>query len=171
MFKNESFRALWGAHTVALIGTNTSLVVIPLLALTITGATVFQMGLLEAAESLAVLLFGLFIGIYADRVGGRTAMLIANFLRAVALVSIPIAYFFFSLTFTHVFIAVFVVGAGTLLYQSALSKTVVTTFDRKSWPAVNSYMEGSSSVTEVGGPVSVDSWYRSLAHRSQSYLM
>lgn len=79
-------------------------------------------------------------------------MLIANFARLLALISIPVAYFFYSLTFTHVFLVVFVVGAGTLLYQSALSKIVVTDFPQKNWQSINSYMEGSSSVTEVGGP-------------------
>lgn len=152
MLKNSAFRTLWSAHTLALLGTNTSLVVIPLLALSVTGASVLQMGLLEASESLAVLLFGLFIGVFADRISGRSAMLIANIVRAIALLTIPAAYFFAELSFIHVFLVVFVIGAGSLLYQASLSKQVITTFPRKDWPAVNSLMEGSSSVTEVGGP-------------------
>lgn len=152
MAERSGFGALWSAHTAAVVGTNTSLVVIPLLALETVGAGVLQMSILEATESLAVLLFGLFIGIAADGLGGHRAMLLAHAVRAAALLSLPVAYFWFTLTFVHVFVVVFVVGLGTLLYHSALSKSVVTQFPRNRWTRINAYLQGSDSVSEVAGP-------------------
>lgn len=152
MSKMPIFKALWNVHTITVVGTNTSLVVIPLLAIEITNASVFQMSVLEATESLAVLLFGLFIGVVADVLGGYKSILVANILRALSLISIPIAYFVFQLTFTQVFIVVFLIGLGTLLYESALSKVIATKIPEDQWIRVNAYMEGSSSVTEVAGP-------------------
>ncbi|MDO4631255.1 MAG: MFS transporter [Corynebacterium sp.] len=146
------FRSLWSAHTIALVGTNTGLIVIPLLALNVTQASVFQMGLLGAAESLAVLLFGIYIGWFVDWLGGRNSMILANVLRAVALSTIPVAYFLGYLTFVQVFIVVFIIGVGTLLYEGAVSSSVVSEFPRSEWSKINSAMEGSSAVTEVAGP-------------------
>lgn len=146
------FSALWSAHTITVAGTNTSLVVIPLLALEAVDAGVLQMSILEATESLAVLLFGLLIGVVADGLGGHRSLLLANAVRVAALLSLPIAFFCFTLTFVHIFAVVFLVGLGTLLYHSALSKTVVTEFPRSRWTRINAYLQGSDSVTEVAGP-------------------
>lgn len=152
MPKALAFKTLWSAHTITVVGTNTSLIVIPLLAIEVVNASVFQMSILEATESLAVLFLGLFIGILADLLGGHKSILVANTIRGISLLSIPIGYFYFSLTFIQVFIVVFLIGLGTLLYESAISKLIVTEIPENQWTRVNAYMEGSSSVTEVAGP-------------------
>ncbi|KQB86202.1 MFS transporter [Corynebacterium lowii] len=148
----EGFGRFWAAHTVSVLGTNTGLIVIPLLALNVAGASVFQMGLLEAAESLAVLFFGLFIGRVADEMGGDRSIIAANLLRALLLITIPVAYVLGSVSFIHIFLVVFALGAASLLYESAMSTIVVRRFPKKAWPQVNSAVEGSNSVTEVAGP-------------------
>ncbi|MDO4928614.1 MAG: hypothetical protein Q3976_06080 [Corynebacterium sp.] len=65
------FKNLWVAHTLAVMGTQSGVVIIPLIALQSTGASVFQMGVLEAAQSLAALCFGLLIGSVADFLGAK----------------------------------------------------------------------------------------------------
>lgn len=71
MARNSHFFSLWSAHAIALIGTNTGFVILPLIALNITGASVLEMGILEAAESLAVMLFGIWMGRIPDSIGGE----------------------------------------------------------------------------------------------------
>ena len=152
IFSNRRILSLWSAHTIALIGTNTGFVVLPLIALNFAGASVFEMGILEAAESLAVMLFGIWMGRVPDAIGGRPSLIIANLLRALALVTIPIAFVLGTIEFWHIFCVVFLIGAGSLLYQSALSTMVVHEFNPSQWVKVNSAFEGSSSVTETFGP-------------------
>lgn len=151
-FSNKRLFILWSAHTIALVGTNTGYVVLPLIALNVAGASGFQMGLLEATESLAVMLFGIWMGRVPDSIGGRKALILANVTRAVALSTIPLAFVFGTVQFWHIFVVVFDIGAASLLYQSALSTMVVHEFRPSEWVKVNSALEGSSSVTETVGP-------------------
>ncbi|MER6133999.1 MFS transporter [Streptomyces sp. NPDC001815] len=152
MLKDRAFRSLWIAQTVSLFGTQASVVIIPLLALGALDATAFQMGLLGSAESLAVLILGLWVGTVADRFPRRAVMVTANLLRLVLIGLIPLAYVLDALSIPLLFALIFLVGALTLLYESALSSHVVSAFDRSSLPKVNSYMEGSNAVSEVAGP-------------------
>lgn len=78
--------------------------------------------------------------------------MLANLVRALALVTIPIVFLYGMLTFWHVFVVVFIVGAGSLLYESAMSTMVVREFASSRWVKINSALEGSSSVTETFGP-------------------
>ncbi|QEV19097.1 MFS transporter [Streptomyces alboniger] len=152
MLKDSSFRSLWTAQTVSLFGTQASVVIIPLLALGTLDASAFEMGLLGSAESLAVLLLGLWVGMTADRYPRRSVMVTANILRLLLIGMIPVAYALDVLSIPLLFVTVFLVGALTLLYDSALSSHVVLTFDRRQLPKINSYMEGSTAVSEVAGP-------------------
>ncbi|SOD62153.1 Major Facilitator Superfamily protein [Streptomyces zhaozhouensis] len=152
MLKDSSFRNLWTAQTVSLFGTQACVVIIPLLALETLDASAFEMGLLGSAESLAVLLLGLWIGVTADRYPRRSVMVTSNILRLLLIGLIPVAYVLDVLSIPLLFVAVFLVGALTLLYDSALSSHVVMTFDRRQLPKINSYMEGSTAVSEVAGP-------------------
>ncbi|MGX1563458.1 MFS transporter [Streptomyces sp. NPDC055506] len=152
MLKDRSFRNLWTAQTVSLFGTQASVVIIPLLALGTLDASAFEMGLLGSAESLAVLLLGLWVGMTADRYPRRSVMVTANILRLLLIGMIPVAYALDLLSIPLLFTTVFLVGALTLLYDSALSSHMVLTFDRRQLPKINSYMEGSTAVSEVAGP-------------------
>ncbi|CAM5521122.1 MFS transporter [Streptomyces purpurascens] len=152
MLKDSSFRNLWTAQTVSLFGTQASVVIIPLLALGTLDASAFEMGLLGSAESLAVLLLGLWVGMTADRYPRRSVMVTANILRLLLIGMIPVAYALDMLSIPLLFTTVFLVGALTLLYDSALSSHMVLTFDRRQLPKINSYMEGSTAVSEVAGP-------------------
>ncbi|MFC9506465.1 MFS transporter [Streptomyces sp. NPDC057002] len=152
MLKDRGFRNLWTAQTVSLFGTQASVVIIPLLALGTLDASAFEMGLLGSAESLAVLLLGLWVGMTADRYPRRSVMVTANILRLLLIGMIPVAYALDLLSIPLLFTTVFLVGALTLLYDSALSSHMVLTFDRRQLPKINSYMEGSTAVSEVAGP-------------------
>ncbi|MFB7931764.1 MFS transporter [Streptomyces sp. NPDC056039] len=152
MLKDRSFRNLWTAQTVSLFGTQASVVIIPLLALETLDASAFEMGLLGSAESLAVLLLGLWVGMTADRYPRRSVMVTANIARLLLIGMIPVAYALDLLSIPLLFTTVFLVGALTLLYDSALSSHMVLTFDRRQLPKINSYMEGSTAVSEVAGP-------------------
>jgi MFS family permease len=152
VLNDSSFRNLWTAQTVSLFGTQASVVIIPLLALGALDASAFEMGLLGSAESLAVLLLGLWVGMTADRYPRRSVMVTANILRLLLIGMIPVAYALDVLSIPLLFVTVFLVGALSLLYDSALSSHMVLTFDRRQLPKINSYMEGSTAVSEVAGP-------------------
>ena len=92
LLRHRDFRLLWGGETVSELGSQVSLLAIPLLAVRTLHATTFQMGLLTAASTAAFLIVGLPAGVWVDRMRRRRVMIGADLGRMLALGSVPIAY-------------------------------------------------------------------------------
>ena len=92
LLRHRDFRLLWGGETVSELGSQVSLLALPLLAVGPLHATTFEMGLLTAASTAAFLVVGLPAGVWVDRMRRRRVMIGADVGRVVALGSIPIAY-------------------------------------------------------------------------------
>lgn len=99
-----------------------------------------QIGLLNAVESLAFLVFSVPAGWWLDRVDRRRALLWTQALATLALLSVPIAWLTGVLTFPHLVIASFFVGTagmvwglglGTLLPSAAGRDRAGAAFARK----------------------------------------
>ena len=92
LLRHRDFRLLWGGETVSELGSQVSLLAIPLLAVRTLHATTFEMGLLTAASTAAFLVVGLPAGVWVDRMRKRRVMIGADLGRVLALGSVPIAY-------------------------------------------------------------------------------
>jgi MFS family permease len=91
LWRHADFRRLWVATTVSQLGGQVTELALPLLAISVLGATTLQVGLLSAAEYLPLLLFGLPAGAIVDRMRRRRVLLAGDLGRAVVLGSIPLA--------------------------------------------------------------------------------
>ena len=67
LWRHRAFALLASAHAVSQVGSQISLVALPLLALTVLDASPAQLGLLTAAETAGFLLVGLPSGVWVDR--------------------------------------------------------------------------------------------------------
>ncbi|MER6099895.1 MFS transporter [Streptomyces sp. NPDC001728] len=151
-FRGTGFLRLWTGETLSLAGTEITFMAIGITAATTLAATPWQMGVLEAAESAAVLLLGLSAGVWADRYERRALMIVANAARGLLLFAIPLLFWLDALTMPVLYGVVFLVGAFTLLFDSAMSAYLPRLLPRGQLERANSWMEASTSVGTVAGP-------------------
>src|SRR6266496_6843863 len=88
---SSDFARLWAAHTVSAVGSQVSMVALPLIAILTLGATAWEIGLLRAAAGLPVLVLGLIVGVWVDRVRRRPVMVVTDLGRATLLAILPLA--------------------------------------------------------------------------------
>src|SRR5262245_43532077 len=91
LWRHSDFMRLWVGQTISKFGSQIGGGALSLTAILILSATPVQMGLLSAAGSVPVLLFGLLAGVGVDRLRRRPIMIAADLGRALLLASIPIA--------------------------------------------------------------------------------
>ncbi len=92
LWRHRDFLKIWSAATVSVVGSQVTIIALPFIALTMLGASVFQVSLLAAVEMLPFLLFTLPAGAWLDRIRRRPVLIAADFGRGVVLLSIPAAY-------------------------------------------------------------------------------
>ena len=90
-----------------LFGTQVSLVAIPVIAVLILDAPAYQVALLGTVEFLPFLLFTLPAGAWVDRLPRRLILVVGDFGRAVALLTIPIAFELGGLTIWQLYVVGF----------------------------------------------------------------
>ena len=89
--RNRDYTLLWVGQTLSLVGTSSSALAYPLVALALTHSPA-RAGIVGAANWLPYALFQLVAGAYVDRWNRKTTMLVCDGLNALALASLVIAY-------------------------------------------------------------------------------
>src|SRR5262245_16001431 len=102
---------LWFGQSVSAIGTRVSTLAIPLTAIVLLNATPFEMGVLRALAFVPYLLFTLPVGVWVDRRRRRPVLVLADLLRAVLLLTIPLVAVPGPLSMAQLFVVAFLVGA------------------------------------------------------------
>src|SRR5688572_8902485 len=92
LWRHADFLNLWAAETVSQLGTQLTLLALPLAAALTLDASAAQMGLLTAAGSAPVLCFGLAAGVWVDRLRRRPILIAADLGRAALLALIPVLW-------------------------------------------------------------------------------
>ncbi|MEV8215244.1 MFS transporter [Leifsonia sp. NPDC077715] len=137
----------------ASLGQQFALFVVPLIAVTQFGASPLEMGVLNLLDSAAALSFGLAIGTAIDRLGGVLGLALAEGVRVASL-----AILLFSLltapSLVSLYIAMFVLGAASLMREAGTSAAVVElgTRSSRSLNRLNALLRGSAVVSETAGP-------------------
>ncbi len=149
---HRDFRLLWGGETVSELGSQVSLLAIPLLAVRTLHATTFEMGLLTAASTAAFLVVGLPAGVWLDRVRRRRAMVWADLGRVLALGSVPVAYTIGRLTLAQLFVVTLASGILTVFFDVAYQSYLPTLVGREHVVEGNAKLTGSAQVAAVAGP-------------------
>ena len=75
LWRSGDFLKLWAAETISVVGSQVTLLALPLTAALTLQATPAQMGLLAAAETAPFLLIGLPAGAWVDRLRRRPVMI------------------------------------------------------------------------------------------------
>lgn len=152
LLRHRDFRLLWGGETISELGSQVSLLAIPLLAVRTLHATPFQMGLLTAASTAAFLVVGLPAGVWIDRTRRRWVMIVADLGRVVAIGSVPVAYAAGWLTLVQLFVVTLVSGILTVFFDVAYQSYLPTLVGREHLVEGNAKLTGSAQVAAVAGP-------------------
>ncbi|WP_316524223.1 MFS transporter [Kitasatospora brasiliensis] len=148
-----AFRRFWTAQTISFLGDQVSTIALPLTAVLALDASPAQMGFLGALASLPNLLFALHTGGFVDRYGRlRKLMILCDVGRAVALLSVPVAYALGSLTLPQLWLVAFVTGTLGMLFNVASNSLFAALVDRADYVQGTSLTRGSFSFSWVAGP-------------------
>ncbi|WP_369141087.1 MFS transporter [Modestobacter versicolor] len=152
LLRHRDFRQLWAAETVSQVGTQVTLLALPVLAVTVLSATPLQMGVLTALETAAFLLIGLPAGAWVDRWRRRRVLVTADLVRAAALATLPVAHLLDLLTLGQLYVVAAVTGAATVFFDVAYQSYLPALVDRDQLVDGNGKLEASRAVAQVAGP-------------------
>lgn len=152
LWRHPDFLKLWVGQTVSLIGSEVTLLALPLTAVLTLRASALQMGLLRAAGYLPALLVGLFAGVWVDRLRRRPILIAADLGRAALLGSIPAVALLGGLRMEYLYVVAFLVGIMSVLFEVAYRAFLTPLVRREHLMDANSKLETSQAVAQLAGP-------------------
>src|SRR5712691_5803471 len=143
---------MWTGQTISLLGSQVTLLALPLTAILVFKASAFQVGTLTTAEFLPFLLFGLPVGVWVDRLRRKPILVAADIGRLVVLGSIPLAYAFGVLHLWQLYVVGFLTGVGTVFFDVAYGSYLPSLVERPRLIEGNAKLEISRSGAQLAGP-------------------
>jgi MFS family permease len=152
LFRHRDFMRLWSAETVSQLGSQISLIALPLVAISVLHASTFQVGALTAVEFSPFVLFGLPAGAIVDRLPRRPILIWCDIGRALALASVPIASALGVLQYPQLVAVVFATGTLTVFFDVAYQSILPAIVERDQLADGNAKLEISRSIAQTAGP-------------------
>jgi predicted MFS family arabinose efflux permease len=152
LWRNRDFLWLWAAQSVSQFGSQITGLALPLVAILVLDASAFEVAALGVVDWLPFFLFSLPAGAWIDRLQRRPILIAADWGRAVALASIPLAYLFDVLTLGQLYIVGFATGTLTMLFDLSYQSYLPSLVARDELGEGNSKLEISRSGAQVAGP-------------------
>src|SRR5438445_8785952 len=149
---NGDFVKLWTGFTIARVGSQITVLALPLTAVLLLGAGATETGLLVAAQMLPSIVAGLFIGVWVDRLPRRPIMIWSDIGSAVVIASVPLAAALDALSLAQLYVVSFLGGAFAVSTDLACAALVPALVGRSRLVAANSRLQASNAVAQVAGP-------------------
>lgn len=151
LWRNPDFVRLWTSHAVSRLGSQVTLLALPLAAIAL-GAGPREMGWLAAAQSLPVLLLGLVAGTWVDRLPRRPLLMTTDLGRAAVLALIPAAALLGQLRLELVYGVAFLAGALAIVAEIAHAAYLPAVVGREQLVDGNSKLAVAGQAASVAGP-------------------
>ena len=152
LLRHPDFLKLWAAQSVSVVGSQITLLAIPLVAIVLLNASPLEVGVLTFAEFLPFVLVGLPAGVWVDRMRRRPILVVADIGRAVALLSIPVAFALGSLSMLQLYLVGFATGVLTVFFDVAYTSYLPTLVPRDQLMDGNAKLQISQSGAQIAGP-------------------
>jgi predicted MFS family arabinose efflux permease len=152
LWRHGDFMKLWAAQSVSDFGARITREGLPLAAVLTIRATPAELGLLAALTLGPSLIVGLTAGGLVDRSRRRSILIASDLVRAAVLASVPLAAFLHWLSMGQLYVAAFVVGAASVLFDIADHAYLPGLIDRGLLVEANVKLGVTESVAEMGGP-------------------
>lgn len=152
LLRDHDFRQLFVADTISQIGTQITMIALPLVAIVTLHATPFQVGVLVAVEYLPFLLVGLPAGAWVDRMRRRNVLIVGDLGRAVVLGSVPLAWWAGVLSIWQLLAVALATGVLTVFFDVAYQSYLPHLVGRDNLVEGNAKLEAVRGVNQIAGP-------------------
>src|ERR1700693_1460376 len=152
LWRHTDFLKLWVGQTVSVVGSEVTNIALPTIAILQLHAAAAEVGLLAATQQIAFPVLALFAGVFADRLRRRPLMIVADGVRALAILSIPIAFARGALSLVQLYVVAIVLGVGTVIFDIAYLAYVPGLVSRADILEANTKLEVSFSGSRLVGP-------------------
>ncbi|HZH09259.1 MAG TPA: MFS transporter [Microvirga sp.] len=152
LWDNPDFLRLWAAQSLSAIGTRFTREGLPIIAALSLGATAMDLGLLIALSALPGVLLSPFVGAWIDRTRRRRVLIMADLVRAAALITLPVAAWFGAITIGQVMGVATVVALFSMFFQTADNAYLPSIVGTDQLLDGNAKLATTDAVAEVVGP-------------------
>ena len=152
LWRHGDFMRLWGAQSVSVLGSQVTLLALPLTAILALDASAAEVALISTATTLPSLALGLPAGVLVDRVHRRPVMIGADVGRAGLLASVPLAYGLGVLSLPQLYVVAVAGGSLSVLFEIASQAYLPAVVTRASLVEANARLEASRVVAQAAGP-------------------
>ncbi len=152
LLRQAAYRRLWSSVLISSFGAQVTLLALPLTAAVLLHATPLQMGLLTAMEIVPFALFSLPAGVWLDRVRKLPVYVFGELTLALAVASVPLAWWLGWLDMHWLYAVAFVIGSVATLAGSAGQIVLTQVVPRERLVEAHAKNSLASSAAEVAGP-------------------
>ncbi|MFM2194288.1 MAG: hypothetical protein RLZZ460_958 [Chloroflexota bacterium] len=152
LINDPGFLRLWAAETISHLGSSFSGLAMPIVAIELLSAGPMEIALINLADFLPFLLFGLLIGALVDRLPRRGILIVGDLGRALLLLTIPIAFALDVLSIPQLVVVGFLLGTLTVFFDVAYQSYLPSLIPKEDLVDGNSKLEFSRSAAGLLGP-------------------
>ncbi|HEX4062323.1 MAG TPA: MFS transporter [Streptosporangiaceae bacterium] len=152
LWRHREFNKLWAGQGISTVGSQVTLLALPLTAVLYLHASTIQVGLLSAAGLIPYSGPSLLFGVLADRVRRRPLMIMADMGRTVVIALIPVLAWTHSLGMPVMYAVALIQGCLTVVFDVAYRSYLPGLVGKDALLAGNSRLQGTASLAQVIGP-------------------
>ncbi len=149
---HSDFNKLWFGQAVSSVGSQVTLLALPLTAVLYLHASAGAVGLLTAAGLAAYCGPSLFFGVMADRIRRRSLMIAADLGRTFFIGLVPVLAWLHSLSMPVMYAVALIEGGLTVIFEVAYRSYLPSLVGGAALLSGNSRLQSTASVAQVGGP-------------------
>ncbi|MFW9768440.1 MAG: MFS transporter [Candidatus Thorarchaeota archaeon] len=153
VLSHRDFSYLWSGQLVSNIGTAISVLALMFYAYDLTGSAI-AMAILAMMETLPVVVFAGFVGVYVDRWNRKTIMIASDVTRAITILLIPLTIYFppFMPTIYWVYLLTFIYATANAWFFPARSASIPNLVEGDELVAANSLSQMTFQVVQLVVP-------------------
>jgi MFS family permease len=152
LLRERDFRRLWIAQSVSQVGSEVTLLALPLVAVLVLDASPFEVALLGATQFFAFILVALPAGAWVDRLPRTRILVGADLGRAAILVVVPLAAATHFLSMGLLYTVIFGTSILRVFFDIGYQAILPDLIERDRLAEGNSRLEVSSSAAQLLGP-------------------
>ena len=150
--RDRDFLRFWIGETVSSGGSALFNLALPLTAVLVLHATAFEMGLLRAVGTIPIILLGLFVGVWVDRLPRRPIIIVTNLGQAFLIALIPLTALLGIFRIEALYGIVLAVSALGVFSFVAAQSYLPTLVRQEGLVEANSKLQLSQSAAGIGAP-------------------
>jgi MFS family permease len=152
LWNDRNFLKFWIGDTVTQFTGQITDLALPTVAVLTIQVTAYQLGVINALGFIAFPTFGLFVGVWMDRIRRKKVMIVVNLIEVATLATVPAAFLFGILGLYQLYAVSLIMGTCTLFFDVAYQSYLPSLVNREDVVEGNQKLQTSASAAQVVGP-------------------